>query len=140
MPKVIYRAQDRESLHQAVAVLRSAGLSPIILGDPNPGPRPGLKVSYYVEVAVPDDEVEPSLKELTAWEAARTRDVDHLTRPVWRWFWIVAVAALLVSVGLRLLFPDHGDLVCMAIPIVGLGGLLLYHYVGALFPRRKRDV
>ncbi|HRX83867.1 MAG TPA: hypothetical protein P5572_02475 [Phycisphaerae bacterium] len=100
MPTVVYKAHSRLDLRDARTALTRAGIAAQTIGDPDMHCAPGTKVSYFVELAVDDADVERARAVLAARDRAGEDRIRPLTEAVHRGVLKTAVAAaLLIALG-----------------------------------------
>ena len=78
MPTVVYKAHSRLDLRDARTALTRAGIAAQTIGDPDMHCAPGTKVSYFVELAVDDADVERARAVLAARDRAGEGDRGEL--------------------------------------------------------------
>ena len=133
MPKVAYKARRRDDLFEALEMLRSRGFSPIIVGDPNMPHGKETRVAYFVEIAVPDEQVNRAWEVLAEWDAGRIHDVSPIVRPLWRGFWLAVSFWVLLVVAAYVVAPEYADGMCMWSPIVAVLGLVCTGHAKSAF-------
>lgn len=99
MPTVVYRARSRNDLHEMRDLLSRNGITSTIVNKPEQWPSPGIKLRYFVDLAVADIESARARQIISEYQSVETARISHLTAPIRRGailFFIIAIPVILL--------------------------------------------